>query len=127
MRLLYEADTARGEPVALFEKRRDELGLDRETLGYTETLIRAVAARRDELDGVIGQLAPAWPVSQMARLDTAILRIAIVEIDADDVPPPVAINEAVEMAKRYCAPGSRRLVNGALGSYLRRKTVQTPP
>ena len=127
MRLLYEADMAGSELAGLFEKRRHELGLERDTLVYTETLIRLVAPRCDELDRIIGCLAPAWPISQMARLDIAILRIAIVEIDDEDVPPPVAINEAVELAKRYCAPGSRRLVNGALGSYLRRKTVQTPP
>ncbi len=112
------------DPVELFKSRRHELGLDRESIAYTETLVCQVAASLEALDDTIGLLAPAWPVSQMARLDITILRIALAEIDGGDVPPPVAINEAVELAKRYCTDSSRRLINGALGSYLRQKSPQ---
>lgn len=108
------------DAARLFDERRHALELDAESRAYAESLVRDVAARIEALDQTIATLAPAWPVSQMARLDVAILRIAITEIDGGEVPPPVAISEAVELAKRYCTEGARRMINGALGTYVRR-------
>ena len=116
LRLLFEGDVA---------GRCEELGLDPRTLAYTKTLVSRVSANSDEIDVIIGRLAPAWPVVQMARLDVAILRIAISEIDDGDVPPTVAVSEAVELAKRYCNDGARRFINGALGTYVRSQTDPT--
>ncbi len=119
LRLLFEADVARRDPVALLDARRCELGLEERTLAYAQALVTQVSSSSASIDATIGRLAPAWPVGQMARLDVAILRIAISEIDNGNVPPPVAIAEAVELAKRYCNDGARRLINGALGTYVR--------
>ncbi len=120
MRLIYEADMSRQDAARLFGERRHTLELDAESRDYAESLVRDVTGRMESLDRTIATLAPAWPVSQMARLDVAILRIAISEIDGGEVPPPVAISEAVELAKRYCTEGARRMINGALGTYARR-------
>lgn len=119
MRLIYEADMAQRPSLELLDLRERELSLDAETSAYARTLVEVVNANRDELDSVIGRLTPAWPVDQMARLDVAIMRIALAEIDAGDTPVAVAINEAVELAKRYCAEGAAPMINGALGSYVR--------
>jgi N utilization substance protein B len=127
MRLIYEADMAQRPPSELLNVRERELRLDDETAAYARVLIEAVTARRAELDTAIGRLTPAWPVDQMARLDVAILRIALTELDAGETPVAVAINEAVELAKRYCAEGAAPMINGALGSYVRRDAPSAAP
>ena len=121
MRLLFEAAIRGGDPVALYTSRQHELGLATDAKAYTATLVEEVAARLGDLDATISELAPAWPIAQMAQLEVAILRIGIAEIDSGRVPPAVAINEAVELAKQYCTEGGRRLVNGALGTHVRRR------
>ena len=123
MRLVYESDIVHRSPIDLLDRRGHELRTDEETLAYVRSLVRYVADNRDELDSSIGMIAPTWPVDQMPRLDVAILRIAISEIDGGDVPDAVVVNEAVELAKRYCSAGSARMINGALGSYVRNRTV----
>lgn len=127
MRLIYEADMAQRLPLELLDTRKGELSLDGDTAAYARTLVQAVSATQHQLDAVIGRLTPAWPVDQMARLDVAIMRIALAEIDAGDTPVAVAINEAVELAKRYCAAGAAPMINGALGSYVRRGAASAVP
>ncbi len=119
MRLIYESDITKKSPNELLKERRSELNLDQVTYSYLCLLVESVSKRSTELDDKIGKLTPAWPVEQMARLDVAILRIALSEIDAGDVPVAVSISEAVELAKRYCSTGAARMINGALGSYVR--------
>ncbi|MBH40247.1 MAG: transcription antitermination factor NusB [Chloroflexi bacterium] len=119
MRLVYESDITKKSPNELLKERRSELNLDQVTYSYLCLLVESVSKRSTELDDKIGKLTPAWPVEQMARLDVAILRIALSEIDAGDVPVAVSISEAVELAKRYCSTGAARMINGALGSYVR--------
>ena len=121
MRLLFEASIRGSNPESLYEDRQHELGIAAETRAYAETLIKNIAARQQEIDAIIAELAPAWPIDQMSQLEVSILRIGIAEIDSCQVPAAVAINEAVELAKQYCAEGGRRLVNGALGTYVRRQ------
>ena len=121
MRLLFEAAIRGGDPVALYTSRQHELSLAADARAYAATLIEEIAARSGDLDATISELAPAWPIAQMAQLEVAILRIGIAEIDSGRVPPAVAINEAVELAKQYCTEGGRRLVNGALGTHVRRQ------
>ncbi len=118
---------ARRLPLELLDVRERELSLDAETAAYARALVESVSARRDKLDSAIGLLTPAWPVDQMARLDVAIMRIALAEIDAGDTPVAVAINEAVELAKRYCAAGAAPMINGALGSYVRQAAASPVP
>ena len=113
--------------LELLDIREHELRLDDETAAYARVLVKAVNASRDQLDTAIGQLTPAWPVDQMARLDVAIMRIALAEIDAGETPVAVAINEAVELAKRYCAEGAAPMINGALGSYVRQDAASVAP
>jgi N utilization substance protein B len=78
---------------------------------------KGVTNCRRELDTVISELAPEWPIDQIAAVDRNILRIAVYELIYDsDTPPKVAINEAVELAKRFGSDASPRFVNGVLGS-----------
>lgn len=88
---------------------------------FVETLAKGVEADRDALDAIIQPIAPEWPLAQIARIDLTILRIALFELTkmADQVPPKVAINEAVELAKAFGSDNSSKFINGVLGTAYR--------
>jgi N utilization substance protein B len=88
---------------------------------FVEKLVHGVHSAREELDGIIRPIAPEWPIDQIARVDRTILRMAVFELKelADIVPPKVAINEAVELAKAFGSDNSSKFVNGVLGTAYR--------
>ena len=93
-------------------------------LGDTEfvySLARSVSGKFDELDAQLQPLAPEWPLSTIAAIDRNILRMGLYELQAsaDTVPPKVAINEAVELAKAFGSENSSKFVNGVLGTAYR--------
>ncbi len=83
-------------------------------------LVEGVASKQTELDETLQPLAPEWPLAQVARMDRIVLRIGLYELlHEKDVPPKVAINEAVELAKAFGSENSSRFINGVLGTALR--------
>lgn len=88
---------------------------------FIEALVHGVDKQADELDALIQPIAPEWPISQIARVDRTILRMAMYELreSAELVPPKVAINEAVELAKAFGSDNSSKFVNGVLGTAYR--------
>lgn len=93
-------------------------------LGDTEfvyQLARDVSARFDELDAELQPMAPEWPIATIAAIDRNVLRIGLHELEksAKTVPPKVAINEAVELAKAFGSDNSSRFINGVLGTAYR--------
>ena len=93
-------------------------------LGDTEfvyNLAHNVVDKNDELDHKIQPLAPEWPVRSIASIDRNILRMGLYELHycSDFVPPKVAINEAVELAKAFGSDSSSRFINGVLGTAYR--------
>lgn len=93
---------------------------------FIEDLVNGVAARQAEIDDIIRPVAPEWPIEQIARIDRTILRIGVYELlFTAEVPPKVAINEAVELAKAFGGDNSSKFVNGVLGTVLRNKEGQT--
>lgn len=103
--------------------------LERNIGRYSETiedkdfivaLTKGVTESLDDLDSKLQPLAPEWPISQIARMDRVILRIGLYELlNVKDVPPKVAINEAVELAKAFGGENSSKFINGVLGSAYR--------
>lgn len=88
---------------------------------FTRELVAGVEAVRDELDDLIEEQAIDWRIERIAPLERAILRVALFEImHRPDVPDEVAIDEAVETAKRYCGIQAPGFVNGILGGILKR-------
>ena len=90
-------------------------------LGDTEfvyRLARGVVEHADELDSDLAPLAPEWPIQTIAAIDRNTLRIGLYELKYahESVPPKVAINEAVELAKAFGSENSSKFVNGVLGS-----------
>jgi transcription antitermination protein NusB len=104
--ILYQWDVT-GQPIAsLYEGEIDPFARD---------LVDGVVPRATELDRRITEAAVGWPAERLGTLERNILRIGLYELDRGDVPAPVAIDEAVRLAKRYASEDAARLVNGVLG------------
>lgn len=88
---------------------------------FVTALVKGVLKVQGDIDGKIAPIAPDWPIEQIARIDRNILRIGVYELlhQADVVPPKVAINEAVELAKAFGSDNSSKFVNGVLGTAYR--------
>ena len=81
------------------------------------SILEGVAEKTEELNQIVSETAPAWPPDQITKIDLVILRIAIFElVFAKNVPPKVAIDEAVELAKEFGGASSGSFVNGVLGT-----------
>ena len=112
-------------PSAVCEKTEDPAPLDAEDAAYAEQIAQGVVARAGEIDACIRQYAVGWSLERIAKVDLSILRIALYEMRyREDVPTGAAINEAVELAKRYGGEKSFAFINGILGSVARES--QTP-
>ncbi len=88
---------------------------------FVKQLVQGVFKARPKLDEKIQPIAPEWPLSQIARIDLTILRMALYELtEMEDITPPkVVINEAVELAKAFGSDNSSRFINGVLGTAYR--------
>jgi transcription antitermination protein NusB len=108
--LLYQWDLT-GQPLAsLYEGTPDE---------FASSLAGAVAERAEALDRRITETSDEWPADRLGTLERNILRVGVYELEEGTVPPEVAINEAVVLAKRYASEDAARLVNGILGRIAR--------
>ncbi len=117
LQALYEIDSVARRPEAVVERVLSEADLSEEHSAFVRELVDGTLRNRDDIDGNIRKFAPAWPVEQIAMVDRNILRLAIFEILFDNkVPVKVAVNEAVELAKKFGSENSAKFVNGVLGS-----------
>ncbi len=125
LQALYEFDfrTRSGDSsVDIEEVIERNLGRYKDTiedLTFVEQLIRGVAQNFTLLDEKLQPLAPEWPLTQISRIDHAILRLSLYELfDMPEakIPSKVTINEAVELAKSFGAENSSKFINGVLGS-----------
>ena len=115
---LYEADQPGHGTGDVLQRHLDESGLSDEASGFVRELVDGVGEHLPEIDAMIRERAPAFPLGEMAPVDRNVLRLAIFEICFDNRRAPVAvvINEAVELAKGYGSESSGRFVHGVLGS-----------
>jgi N utilization substance protein B len=88
-------------------------------LPYAEELVRYVCAERPRLDALIAGASANWRLDRMGRLDAQILRVGAAELARGSAPTPVAIDEAIEIAREYCGDESRVFVNGVLDGVAR--------
>ncbi len=82
-------------------------------------LVKGTLEHIDEIDRIIERAAPQWPIDQIAMVDRNVLRLGLFELmwgDREAVPPKVAINEAIELAKSFGGESSGRFINGVLGT-----------
>jgi N utilization substance protein B len=117
LQVLYEFDSAGHDVEAALAHLLADAGLFEEDAAFARGLVNGVIQNREQIDQHIKKFAPAWPLEQISIVDRNILRLAIFEILLDNnVPVKVAINEAVELAKKFGSDNSSKFVNGVLGS-----------
>src|SRR4030042_2893867 len=122
---LYEFDFNKGKNLGLeelLERNIAEFGSGLDEIDFMRNLSRGVSKHRLQIDEIIKKSAPEWPIEQITIVDRHVLRIGIYELlfgDKKEVPPKVAINEAIELAKSYGGESSGRFVNGVLGTIYR--------
>lgn len=126
MQALFEWDFWEKNPKMLAEiveraKKEFGVGLEEE-YEFIDRLIDGAIKHRAEIDAVIEKAAPAWPIGQITAVDRAVLRLGLYELlfgKHEEVPPKVAINEAIELAKAFGGESSGKFVNGVLGTVYR--------
>jgi transcription antitermination protein NusB len=122
--LLYEADLRGTDPLATLAERIDLR--DPPVHEYAIDLVEGVVAHIERIDEILAEYAEGWTVERMPGVDRAVLRIGVFELLwRDDVPAPVAIDEAVELAKTLSTDESPRFVNGVLARVLRDQPTAT--
>ena len=105
-----------------WEKNTDSLAHEDEDQAFTESLLKGLAAKKEEIDGVVVKSAPQWPLEKIAAIDRNILRLGLFELlygSTISVPPKVALNEAIELAKTFGGDSSPKFINGVLGAVYR--------
>ena len=117
LQVLYEVNSVGHEVEGVVTRLLEKEGLSGENASFARELVSGVIRNKETIDLNIRNLAPAWPIEQIPVVDRNILRLAIFEILLDNkVPVKVAINEAVELAKKFGSDNSSKFVNGVLGS-----------
>jgi N utilization substance protein B len=113
--VLYAAELRGEDPVGMLAERIQSPDVP-PVNDYTVTLVEGVAAHRDRIDELLTEHAEGWALNRMPAVDLAVLRLGVFELLwMPDVPDPVAIDEAVHLAKTLSTDDSPRFVNGVLG------------
>jgi N utilization substance protein B len=118
LQYLYMTDLAGAEQAQPLDDFLFENTDDAETRGYARLLVAEVAARREEVDGVLSAAADNWSLKRIAAVERAVLRLGCTELLAGETPPIVAVNEAVRLAKLFGGANSGGFVNGILDQVL---------
>jgi N utilization substance protein B len=132
---LYEWDFNKSKDLDsgnLLERNIAEFGSGLDEIDFMRNLSKGISEHRLQIDEIIKKSAPEWPIEQITIVDRNVLRMGIYELlfgDKKEVPPKVAINEAIELAKSYGGESSGRFVNGVLGTIYREieKTKENKP
>ena len=119
---LFEWDFYHGQNQGsqILEHVKKEFAPEFDDQGFSQELLNQVIEHHQAIDQLIVKFAPEWPLDQITVIDRNILRIGIYELQyAKEVPPKVAINEAVELGKTFGGSSSGKFVNGVLGTLYR--------
>jgi len=122
MQSLYEWDFNGKQPDKLekiVERILEEFGPGLEDKEFVWQIINGVVSHLKDIDKIIEEAAPEWPLDQITVVDRNVLRIGLYELlyeDKKEVPPKVAINEAIELAKSFSGESSGKFINGVLGT-----------
>jgi len=134
---LYEWDFygRKGSLEDIADRNLKEFAPELDEADLARRVVLGVAEQLDKLDTIIQKAAPDWPIDQIAIVDRNVLRVGLYELlfsNPQEVPPRVAINEAIELAKGYGGANSSRFINGVLGTVYRElgepdKDTPAPP
>jgi len=132
LQLLFQWDLRRTEPEEILRGYYESLLLSEESVAkprrdsFVETLFRGVMSSVDSIDQIITRHAEHWKIQRMPTVDRNILRIAVYEMQRTDTPPAVAIDEALELARRFAGEESVHFVNGVLDAVRRELAAAAP-
>jgi len=125
LQVLYEVDVSGHSLDEVLHHTFTDQAVPPAIRTHVERLTAGVTADQSSIDPWIADAAPAFPVAQLAAVDRNVLRLAIYELTKEPaVPPKAAINEAVELAKRFGGEHSGRFINGVLGTVIARLDAQ---
>ncbi|MBI4117401.1 MAG: transcription antitermination factor NusB [Parcubacteria group bacterium] len=122
---LYEWDFKNcdnGSLPEIIQRNIKEFGPGLKEEKFVDSLVKGVLGHKKELDNIIEKAAPMWPIDQIDMIDRNVLRLGLYELlyeDKTEVPPKVAINEAIELAKSFGGESSGKFINGVLGTVYR--------
>ena len=122
MQSLYEWDflgKKDGDLEKIVERNFKEFGPGLKNFDFIKELTEGVKNNIDKIDKIIEKAAPEWPLSQINIIDRNVLRLGLYELlysNKEEVPPKVAINEAIELAKMFGGDASGKFINGVLGT-----------
>jgi N utilization substance protein B len=121
MQSLYEWDFSgkKSDLEGIIDRNIAEFGPGLEDKTFSWQLVTGVVENIDEINKIIEKAAPEWPIEQINIVDRNVLRIGLYELlfgDKEAVPPKVAINEAIELAKNFGNETSGKFINGVLGT-----------
>jgi N utilization substance protein B len=127
LQTLYEWDFYGGKKdiTVILDRNMKDFAPDVDEPEFAWKILKGVAQHLKDVDKKIEEVAPEWPLTRIAIIDRNILRLGLYELmyaDPEEVPPKVAINEAIELAKNYGGPNAGRFINGVLGTVY--KTIQ---
>lgn len=118
----WDVNVENGTPCdspAMLDRNIEEFAPGSNDLPFMKRLLLGVIEKQNDLDLIITKAAPEWPIDRISRVDRNILRLGLFELlfaDRDEVPPKVAINEAIELGKNFGGENSGRFINGVLGA-----------
>lgn len=125
MQSLYEWDFSGCDNKKLKEivdRNIKEFGPGMEDVKFIWQLINGVVEKKEQIDSIISKSAPQWPIAQITIVDRNVLRLGLYELlfgSREEVPPKVAINESIELAKTFGGESSGKFINGVLGTVYR--------
>lgn len=118
-----QKDEKSGEKlIEILERNIKEFGPGLENVDFISNLVKGVIEHWEKINKIIEKCAPEWPLEQISIIDRNVLRIGIYELlfgNREEVPPKVAINEAIELAKTFGGDNSGKFINGVLGTIYR--------
>lgn len=121
-KVLFEISFAENADVdAAMELAAENMGYEFDD--YCRNLIKGVDSEKEKIDSVLNEFSSKWKTDRLSRVALCAAEIAVFEIDGGEVPPAVAVNEAVELVKKFDTDESAKYINGVLGGYVRSKNV----
>ena len=127
MQSLYEWDfRPQSDPLGIAKRSLERFSEDADS-EFINKLIEGVIEHQQDIDSSISDAAPEWPIEQISVVDKTVLRLAIYELLYEqEIPPKVAINEAVELGKTFGGENSSKFINGVLGTLYRKSDRYEP-
>ena len=129
MLMLYQMDFMQDFSKAAYGRYLSDLeqetGMSGDLSPYFYNMYETITENMEEIDGIIESHSVKWKIGRMPRVDVSIMRIAVAELKfRDDIPPAIAVNEAVELAKKYSTDNSPRFINGLLAGVIKETEIR---